>query len=143
MSNRQSPISVYSDGGARGNPGPAAYGFVVKQDDKNIHEQGGYIGIATNNAAEYTAIVEALTYLKNSFSGQDLKFFVDSQLVYSQLSGLFKVKNAAIRDFVFKIRELEADFKSVMYTHIPREQNQEADRQVNIALDNHLFANSY
>ena len=136
MDNKRALVNVNTDGGARGNPGPAAYGFVVKKDDASIHAQGGYIGIATNNVAEYTAIVEALKYLKNKFSGQKLNFFVDSQLVASQLSGFFKVKNATIREFVFKIRELESDFSSVTYTYIPRELNKEADQQVNIALDN-------
>lgn len=131
-------IDVFCDGGARGNPGPAAWGFVIKKDGITIKEIGGYIGIATNNVAEYTAVVEALTYLKEQFRGSDLQFHVDSQLVASQLSGIFKVKNPTIRELVFKVRTLENDFARITYMHIPREQNTQADRQVNIALDNAL-----
>lgn len=128
-------ITVFCDGGARGNPGPAAYGFVIKKDGRTIKSQGGFIGIATNNVAEYTAIVEALNCLKSVAPKQNLSFFVDSQLVASQLSGIFKIKNPTIREMVFKIRTLESGFGKITYTHIPREQNKEADLQVNIALD--------
>lgn len=136
MNDQRSTINVYCDGGARGNPGPAAYGFVIKKDGRTLKYQGGFIGIATNNVAEYTAIVEALNCLKSVAPGQNLSFFVDSQLVASQLSGIFKIKNPTIREMVFKIRILESSFRKITYTHIPREQNKEADLQVNIALDN-------
>lgn len=131
-------ISVFCDGGSRGNPGHAAYGFVVKQNGKNIKEEGGYIGIATNNFAEYTAIVKALTYLKGNYKGQDVSCFLDSQLAASQLSGLYKIKNAQIREMIVEIRQMETELGQVSYTHIPREQNKEADMQVNLALDNEL-----
>ncbi len=130
-------IEIYTDGGSRGNPGPAAYGFIVKSQGQTIHKQNGYIGIATNNTAEYTAVLEALKWLTEKFKNENLKFFMDSQLVVSQMSGLYKVKNNNIRDLLFKIRELESNFTSVSLTHIPREENMEADRQVNLALDNH------
>lgn len=137
--NHQLPtISVFCDGGARGNPGPAAWGFVVKKDGKVIHEAGGYIGIATNNIAEYTAVVVALTYLKEGLEGSDLSFYLDSQLVASQLSGIYKVKNSSLRELIFEIKILENSFGKITYTHIPREQNKEADRQVNLALDKAL-----
>lgn len=128
-------IKVFCDGGARGNPGPAAYGFVVKNNDETVKSRGGYIGIATNNIAEYTAIVEALKYLKENFAGQRLYFFLDSLLAASQLSGVYKVKNANISQLVFTIRELENNFSGISYKHIPREQNKEADMLVNQALD--------
>lgn len=128
-------IQIFCDGGSRGNPGRAAFGFVVKLDGKTVHEHGAYIGIETNNFAEYTAIIEALMYLKSKYKGQDLHFFLDSQLAASQLSGLYKIKNSQIREFVLKIRSLENEFGQVRYTHIPREQNKEADRMVNLALD--------
>lgn len=135
MDDERSTIDVYCDGGARGNPGPAAWGFVIKKDGITTHRKGGYIGIATNNTAEYTAVIEALTYLGKQFSRSDLHFYVDSQLVASQLSGIFKVKNPNIREMVLKIRILENSFGNITYTQIPREQNKEADLQVNIALD--------
>ena len=132
-------ITVFCDGGSRGNPGHAAYGFVVKDDGKNIKEQGEYIGIATNNVAEYTAIIKALTWLKEYHAKKEIKFFLDSQLAASQLSGIYKIKNAQIREMVITIKGLENEFKQVSYTHIPREQNKEADRQVNLALDKKIY----
>lgn len=128
-------IKVFCDGGARGNPGPAAYGFVVYKDNQVVKEGNGYIGIATNNTAEYTAIIEALVWLKNHYQRQDLQFYLDSKLAVSQLSGLYKIKNANIRNLIFKIRELETEFGQINYQHIPREQNKEADKMVNLALD--------
>ncbi len=130
-------IEIYTDGGARGNPGPAAYGFVVFQKGKIIYRQNGYIGIATNNVAEYTAVIEALIWLSKKFKDEPLKFFMDSQLVVSQMTGVYKVKNANIRDLLVKVRQLESNFKSIAVTYIPREKNKEADWQVNLALDAH------
>lgn len=132
-------ITVFADGGSRGNPGPAAYGFVVKDNFKTVHSAGGAIGIATNNVAEYTAIIKALSWLSSKYKNKDIGFFVDSQLVARQLSGLYKVKNANIRELVFKVRQLESEFGQISYSHVPREQNTEADRQVNIALDEQLY----
>lgn len=128
-------IKIFTDGGARGNPGPAAYGFVVKVDDKTVKKEGGYLGIATNNFAEYTALIKALGWAKKEFEEKDLNVFLDSQLVVYQLSGLYKIKNAKIRELVLEVRGLEASFGKVNYIHIPREKNKEADTQVNIALD--------
>lgn len=128
-------ISVYCDGGARGNPGPAAFGYVVKKDGQIIKSGNGYIGIATNNVAEYTAVIEALTWLEANYPKDSLTFFLDSELAVSQLSGIYKVKNANIRNLIFKIRTLESNFGQVHYKHIPREQNKEADKLVNQALD--------
>ena len=128
-------IEVFCDGGSRGNPGPAAWGFVVKVDGKSIFKNRGYIGIATNNFAEYTACVKALSWLGQNFVGKDLAVYLDSQLASSQLSGLFKVKNSKLRELIFKIRSLEPNFSSVLYKHISRNLNKEADAQVNQALD--------
>ena len=128
-------IEVFCDGGARGNPGPAAYGFVVKDKGAIVKEGNGYIGVATNNVAEYTAIIEALNWLKSHKKGQDLQFFLDSLLAASQLNGIYRVKNAKIRELLVKIRELENQFSKITYQHVPRDQNIEADKQVNIALD--------
>jgi|SRR3989344_4256172 len=128
-------IEIFCDGGSRGNPGPAAYGFVVKDKGAIVKEGNGYIGVATNNVAEYTAIVEALIWLSNHKKGEDLQFFVDSLLAASQLNGIYKVKNAKIRELLVKIRELENEFSKITYQHVPRDQNTEADKQVNLALD--------
>lgn len=130
-------LKVYCDGGARGNPGPAAYGFVVKDEKGIIKEGNGYMGVATNNQAEYTAIIEALRWLSENKQGHELHFFLDSLLAASQLNGIYKVKNAKIRELLVSIRELESKFPKIVYEHVRREQNKEADKQVNIALDNY------
>lgn len=134
-------IEIFSDGGSRGNPGHAAYGFVVKNDGKTIHQGLGYIGIETNNYAEYTAITKAYQWLLAHFKGENIKFYLDSQLVASQLSGLYKVKNPKISQFVFQLKEMEKQFGKVDYIHIPRERNKVADALVNLALDKHLEGN--
>lgn len=128
-------LEVFCDGGSRGNPGKAAYGFVVKKDNQVIKEGKGYIGVATNNTAEYRALIEALKWLSTNDPGEKLKISLDSRLVVFQLNGLFKVKSATIRDFILEIRQLEPNFSSIMYIHIPRQQNSHADKLVNIALD--------
>lgn len=128
-------IEVYCDGGARGNPGPAAYGFVVKAEGRIVKKVGKTLGIATNNFAEYTAVIAALIWLTQDYQGEDLNFFLDSQLAVSQLSGLYKIKNATIRNLVFEIRTRQNQFGQIKYNYVPREKNKEADRLVNAALD--------
>lgn len=137
-------MNVYTDGGARGNPGPASIGVYI-EDDKNskIFEFGKPIGVATNNTAEYWAVIEALDWLiKNKLlveRNRDINFYMDSNLVCSQITGLFKVKNSNLRELLFKIREKEAQIKAdIRYFHISRERNTKADRLVNLALDNLL-----
>lgn len=132
-------IQAYSDGGSRNNPGHAAWGFVVFEDGKIIHKEGGYIGIATNNIAEYTGLISALSWLEENKKDEVIDFYLDSNLIVSQLNGVFKVKNAAIRELVLKVRGLEPSFKKISYTHIPREKNAVADALVNEALDKHIY----
>lgn len=137
-------IKIYTDGGARGNPGPAAIGvYIVDEDNREIMSIGKKIGHATNNIAEYSAILEALGWItENSEKLQEVTkivFFLDSLLVCSQIKGLYKVKNKELRLMVFKVREKEAEIKKqIFYEHIPREQNKKADSLVNMALDNNL-----
>lgn len=137
-------INIYTDGGARGNPGPASIGVYIEDDQKSkIFEFGRTIGVATNNTAEYQAVIDALEWLiKNEelvHKNRDINFYMDSNLVCSQINGTFKVKNSNLRDLLFKIREKEAQIKiNVRYFHIPREKNKKADKLVNMALDNEL-----
>lgn len=136
-------VKIFTDGGARGNPGPAAIGvYIVDEKDNKIFGFGKKIGFATNNVAEYTAVIEALSWAlenKNVISNKTLKFYLDSNLVVSQLRGLFKIKNAKLRELLFKIREQEAALNlQIEYFHIPREENKIADTFVNDALDNKL-----
>ena len=132
-------IDVFCDGGARGNPGPAAWGFVIKKGGQIIKEDYGYIGIATNNFAEYTALVEALAYFGRNFTGQSARVYLDSKLVVSQLNGEYKIKNLAIAKLVRVVRGIEKSLGDIVYNHIPRERNKEADRLVNIALNKNIY----
>lgn len=137
-------LKVFVDGGARGNPGPAATGvFIVDQDDQPVFAQGKYIGRATNNEAEYKAAIEAMKFLnrekKNIDQNTRIDFFLDSQLVYSQIIGLFKIKEPRLRELLFNVREEQASLGlDIFFHHIPREKNKEADKLVNSALEETL-----
>lgn len=134
-------LNIYTDGGARGNPGPSAVGVYIEDDKgRKIESIGRTIGVATNNTAEYKAVIEALLWIvknKEKFSEHTvINFHLDSLLVCSQIKGLFKVKNADLRTYLFEIRQHEAEIKNpIFYTHIPREKNKNADALVNKALD--------
>jgi len=140
---KMSKISIFTDGGARGNPGPAALGvFIEDEKHQELARIGKTLGETTNNVAEYSAILEGLSWAllnKENLNIEKISFYMDSQLAYSQLAGLYKVKNPRIREFVFEIRKIEAELKiPIVYSHIPREKNIKADFMVNQALDNEL-----
>ena len=127
-------LSVYTDGGARGNPGPAAIGVVVKgEQGKIIHEFGRTIGETTNNVAEYQAVIAALEWIKTR-PRQEINFYLDSTLVVHQLKGEWKIKQDHLKPLAGEVHRLEAGL-SITYTAIPREQNIRADALVNRALD--------
>jgi len=126
---------IYTDGGARGNPGPAGIGYVIYDQDRKIVVEGKkYIGEATNNQAEYTAVLEAMRAVKKITTGE-LTFYMDSELVMSQLSQKYKIKNLELRKLFVQIWNESQSFKKVTYHHIPREQNKLADSLVNQAID--------
>lgn len=131
-------LIIYTDGASRGNPGHASYGFTIS-DEKGIvlYEEGKYIGITTNNVAEYTGVLEALEYIKQNFSQSDLslELFADSKLVIEQLSGRFKMKSEHLKPIFQKIKILSLNLGGMIHTHVPREKNTEADRLANLALD--------
>lgn len=136
-------ILIYTDGGSRGNPGLAALGVYIEDDKGNeLVRIGKKIGQATNNVAEYSAILEGFNWLVENKKKHEIEsayFYMDSELACLQLTGIYKVKNSKIREFVFQIRQKEAELKiPVFYKHIPREQNAKADSMVNLALDNML-----
>jgi ribonuclease HI len=135
-------IEVYCDGGARGNPGPAAWGFVVFRNGQEIVRQKKFIGRATNNVAEYQGVVAALTWLgKLSISNQSLPIMVylDSQLVTRQLMGEYKIKNRVLQGLAMRVKLLEKKLgTSVSYRSLPRTKNKIADSLVNQALDQAL-----
>jgi len=137
-------IIIFTDGGSRGNPGEAAIGiFITNKNNEILAKIGKRIGVDTNNVAEYKAVIEALNWLlsnKGLASQYDsIKFYTDSQLVFSQLSGVFKVKNETIRNLVFTVNKKKEELGiSISWEHIPRGKNHEADLLVNLALDNLL-----
>lgn len=130
---------IFTDGGSRGNPGPAAAAFVIKNDkEEALLGEGVYIGVGTNNEAEYSAVVEALERVTkdNENPGSiEIEFRADSQLVVNQLMDNWKIKNDRIRIFYNKIKRLEENFARVTYKYIARELNFEADEIVNLTLD--------
>lgn len=127
--------TLYSDGGARGNPGPAGIGAVI-MDDKNqiVGQVSEYIGVTTNNIAEYHAIYSGLAKAKE-LGITDLQCKLDSELVVNQLNQKYRVKNVDLGPWFVKIWNLRQDFKTITFEHIRREQNTLADSLVNQAID--------
>lgn len=131
-------LIIYTDGASRGNPGHASYGFTISDGKGNLlFEEGKYIGITTNNVAEYTGVLEALKYIKKKYNKGDLQLelFADSKLVIEQLSGRFKMKSEHLKPIFEKIKILSIELGGMIHTHVPREKNTEADRLANLALD--------
>lgn len=127
--------TLYTDGGSRGNPGPSATGFALVDSSDRVVEQGGeYLGITTNNQAEYQAVRMGLkAALTRGWSTVELK--ADSLLVINQLKGIYKVKNRELWPIYDNITQLVAQFDKVKFTHVPRELNKLADGMVNKTLD--------
>lgn len=126
---------IFTDGASRGNPGPASYGFVIKENNKIFYQEGKFIGVTTNNVAEYTAVLQALKYAKNQKDIKEIIIYCDSKLVAEQLSGNFKIKAKHLKPLIEQIKILEMELGEVSYQHIPRSQNSEADKLANQALD--------
>lgn len=136
-----SRITIYCDGGSRGNPGEASYGFAIVKNDEVIYEEGKRIGFATNNVAEYSAVVGAFRYLLTypDIKYDEIQFLLDSMLVVNQMNGLWKIKNESLRELLYTAKSFQQELnKKVTFTAIPREKNTLADRQVNLALDNKI-----
>ena len=128
-------VLIYTDGGARGNPGPAATGIVIKNEQGEIlSAYGEYLGEQTNNFAEYSAIISALKKAKE-LGASELDCFLDSKLVVEQLNGKWKVKEPSLQKLFVQAYNASAQFKKVTYNHIYREKNKEADKLVNETLD--------
>lgn len=126
---------LHTDGGSRGNPGKAAAGWVIYSPNKQIISKGSkFLGIKTNNFAEYTAIIEGIKEcLEKKISYLIVR--MDSELAVKQINGLYKIKNAQIKLFTDEIFILRKNFKKIVFTHVYRENNTEADKMVNICLD--------
>lgn len=128
-------LIVYTDGGARGNPGPAGFGVVVQDaSGKVLEEFGEYLGETTNNQAEYRAMIAALERAK-ALGATEVAAFADSELLVKQLHREYKVKNAGLAPLFVKIWNLAQSFERCTFAHVRREQNRDADRMVNAAID--------
>ena len=126
---------LFTDGGARGNPGPAAYGYVLEAEDGTVlAAEGVAIGTATNNVAEYSGLVAGLEKARELFVGE-LEVVSDSELMVKQMRGEYRVKNAALQELFLKASRLARELGSVEYRHVKRAHNELADKLVNEALD--------
>jgi len=132
-------IKIFSDGGARGNPGPGAAAFVVIVDGDVYYEERKYLGVVTNNIAEYTAILMATEWLKNnkaSINAKIIHYFVDSLLAANQLLGVYKIRDKGLLEIFLKIKKIQNSLPfKIAFQHIPREKNKYADCLVNVAID--------
>ncbi len=131
-------VILYTDGGARGNPGPAAIGIVIFHGKEEVKKFKKCIGIGTNNQAEYTALLKALELAKE-LGAEELEVYSDSELMVKQLHGQYKVKNEKLQQLFQKVKEKEKDFAAVHYRHVLRTNPGIvlADELVNKALDGH------
>ena len=132
-------IKIYCDGGARGNPGPAAYSFIVVENEKVVYKKSRFLGIRTNNFAEYSGVLAALAWLtKKSAELDAVSIFLDSQLAVKQLNGEYKVKSRNLKPLITKIKLLENHVdKKINFYFLPRAKNKLADFLVNKTLDKH------
>lgn len=129
-------IKLFTDGAARGNPGPAAIGIVIYgENDEVLEQQCRYLGTATNNVAEYEALCAGLELAKK-YLPCGIHVHMDSELVVKQMLGSYRVKNEHLLGYFQKANRLKSPFETVSFTHVPREMNKLADRLANQALDN-------
>ena len=131
-------VITHTDGGARGNPGPAGLGVYITDADGNVlMEHSRYLGEQTNNHAEYMAIIDALEHAKQ-LGADEVDMYMDSELAVKQLNHEYKVRNAGLIPLFMRVWNLSTGFKKVRYIHVRREKNKQADRLVNIAIDRHV-----
>lgn len=131
-------LLINTDGGSRGNPGPAGIGVVIRNDQEQIiFEHGSYIGETTNNVAEYSALIKALETARD-LGATTLLVRMDSELIVKQMQGVYKIKEPTLQELAARVIKLKNQFTSVTFTHVRREFNKDADRMVNQALDAEL-----
>lgn len=128
---------LYTDGGSRGNPGPAAIGGVINEGKEEIAHFSEYIGEKTNNQAEYAALIIGLKYAKKH-KIEKLVCRLDSQLIVKQLNGEYRVKHEMMKPLFVEVQKLLKNFTQVSFEHVKREKNKRADALVNKALDKEL-----
>ena len=130
-------ITIYTDGGARGNPGPSGAGVVIEENGEILKESSRFLGEQTNNWAEYEAVVLGFQEAKKlKLKGKTIIFKLDSELIVEQLSGNYQIKEPNLFPQFIKVHNFQVkDFKNVSFTYIPRAQNTEADRLEYEAMD--------
>lgn len=126
-------LEIYIDGASKGNPGPSGIGVVICKDNETIKNISNYIGNATNNIAEYNALIYALQEAL-ILKAQHIKINTDSQLLYRQIKRIYKIKSPNIIGLYNQVLHLVSAFKEVSFSHIPREQNRGADKLANLAI---------
>jgi ribonuclease HI len=127
-------VTIYTDGAARGNPGPAAFAYVLQQDGAADVEVKGVLGTTTNNVAEYEALVRALEHARE-LGARRVRVYSDSELLVRQMRGEYQVKNEGLRSLFEEATALRRQFDAVAFEHVRRAQNSRADRLCNEALD--------
>ena len=130
-------IDIFIDGAARGNPGESGIGVLIKEEGGREREVKKYLGTRTNNQAEYTALITALESAQNH-KNQEIRIFTDSLLLANQMNGIWKVRHPEIKELYMRAKGLIEGFSRVTIRHIPREENREADRLANLAIDEYL-----
>ncbi len=126
---------LFTDGGSRGNPGPAATGVVLlDMEDNVVKKSSKYLGETTNNQAEYQALQEGLE-LAASIGVKELEVYMDSELIVKQINGLYKIKNLDLKPLYDEVKKLASGFSKITFTHVPRAMNKLADALVNECLD--------
>lgn len=131
-------LIIFTDGGARGNPGPAGIGVVIcDENHRVISKHCEYIGNATNNVAEYKALILALQEAYK-LGAKEILVNMDSELVVRQMQGIYKIKEPSLKNLALDVFKLTNRFSGVTFHHVPREKNKEADKLVNLALDENI-----
>ncbi len=130
-------LKVYSDGASRGNPGTSAIAFkIMTEDGRLLKKHSRYLGIRTNNQAEYEALISALQSA-SKLTDQEVSCYMDSELVVKHINGEYKVRNPELKTLWFKVQELKQKFRRITFTNVPRSNmhTEEVDRLVNQTLD--------
>ncbi|PIP57498.1 ribonuclease HI [Candidatus Woesebacteria bacterium CG22_combo_CG10-13_8_21_14_all_39_10] len=140
----ENKINIYCDGGSRGNPGKSASAFVVEDSNKLIYSESKYLGIATNNFAEYSAVLLALRWIvttkldreNRQIVKKEMVFILDSELVVKQINGVYKVKDKKLKEIYLRIKNILEKFpQKIIFKSVSREKNKAADFLVNRKLD--------
>jgi len=136
-------LKLFTDGGSRGNPGPAAYGFVLYSSSSQgaaiiLEKCGNYLGSATNNQAEYEGLLAGLRYVNTNYPQLHLEIYMDSLLIVNQVKGLYRVKNPTLKPLYQQVAAQLNSLSSYTISHVTRDKNAAADAMVNEALDSAL-----